>query len=158
MKPPRVSIATLMAAVMLIAIDCAALRLLRTDKSVVAVAFSGILPMASLLAGGLVLLVRGLWRQGECHPFLVGFEAFGVAALGLCFAWYALAFDSLVAYADAALTPLDAGMPEWQYTSALSVALTWPQLLVASAGGWLTCRIGIVLARRGGGLRPGESA
>src|SRR5262249_2499982 len=125
MKPPRVSIATLMAAVMLVAVDCAAMRLLRTDKSVVAVAFSGVLPMASLLAGGVVLLVRALWRQGACHPFLVGFEAFGVAALGLYLAWYALAFDSLVAYADTLLTPLDVETPEWLYTSALSVALTW---------------------------------
>ena len=135
MKPPRVSIATLMAAVMLIAIDCAVLRSLRTDTSFVAVASSGILPMASLLAGGLVLLVRGLWWRGECHPFLVGFEAFGVAALGLYVAWYMLAVESLAAYVEAVLSPLDARTPGWLSTSALSVALTWPQLLLASVGG-----------------------
>jgi hypothetical protein len=146
-----------MGAVMLAAFDCAVLRWLLVNLPSHGELIFGILPMANFLAGSLVILVRGMWRRGECHAFLVGFVAFGTAAMGLYVAWYALAYGSLVAYVEAALSPLDTQAPQWLLNSAVLVAMTWPQVLLASVGGWLTYRLGIVVARRSSDFQPGET-
>jgi hypothetical protein len=149
-KLPRVSIAGLMGAVMVAALDCSVMRWLSSaDSPYDADASLGILPMASLLVIGLLLMIRELWRRGECRPFLAGFEAFGAAAVTLYLAWYALAPESLGNCVEVVLSFLDAEAPEWAYLSGLTVTLSGPELLIASAGGWLTSRLGIVVARRG---------
>ena len=77
----RVTIVGAMALVALAAADCLALRWLfvRGSRSVLLV--SGLLPLINVLAVTGLLGLRGLAARGRCPSFLLGFQAFGWAAV-----------------------------------------------------------------------------
>jgi hypothetical protein len=149
MRPPRFSIAVLMGAVLIAALDALLFRALIDDQtgSAAKVAIVGILPMATILLVGLLLMTRRGMRRAGDRPSLIGFEVYGWAAVFL-FAVGALIWpDSMMAYVEVVLSaliwligdtssleryPIVAGALE---IGALAIALTAPQLLLALLGG-----------------------
>ena len=81
MKAPRFRIAWIMVAVAIAALDFGAIRaLLGLESKISNTLLLGVLPMANLLAGG-ILIGR---QHPEYRPFLRGFVAFGAMASALC--------------------------------------------------------------------------
>lgn len=79
MKTPRVRISRLMATIALIALGFSGLRILSSARSPFNdLAIVGVVPMAIILSDGVLGLMG--WRD---RPFLLGFVAFGAAALTL---------------------------------------------------------------------------
>jgi hypothetical protein len=82
MKIPRVSITSVMAAVVVVAIDCMTIQSvdlhLDPPTRILTLIVLGALPMANVLAIGITLLIRG---RGQSRPFLMGFDAAGAVAL-----------------------------------------------------------------------------
>ena len=97
MRHFRFSISALMAVVLLVALDCMAFNTLLhptvlCQRQSIGVVFVGALPMANILAIGLIRLLTKRNRPGRTRPFLVGFEVFGGVALVVLLAstWLAL--------------------------------------------------------------------
>jgi hypothetical protein len=161
-KLPRVSIATLIAVVVLLAVDCALLRnpFGGTDAAMMTLCT---LPMGNLLLFGLyVSYVRS--RRGERTLFLLGFELFGWAAV------FALLYacNAFTAQLDVLLLPVYVPVREVFMDNlpfelmrsvdptfvvahkistamgllAVSMVLTALCSLVAFAGGWTFYRLG----------------
>ena len=108
MKRLRISISTLMTLMAILATVWASMRaMLRLSDSGQAEAFAlGVPPMVGVLACGLLPLIRGLRRRGQCPPSLVGFEVFGVLGLLLyltCAVWFP---EWIGRYLDITLSPL----------------------------------------------------
>src|SRR3954467_10745192 len=84
MKRFRFSISALMAVVLLVALDCMAFDTLLNrplfERNLSDVVFFGALPMANIVAIGLIRLLTERNRRGRTRPFLVGFERFGGVA------------------------------------------------------------------------------
>ncbi len=156
----RFSLSGLMAAVLIVGADVAALRAVmiahrwvETNHGSWAVAgFAvGVLPMASLLVFfGLGQLVR-LVRRGERSSFQVGFQFFGWVAVSVFVATSAIDPGWIVSYEQSAeswatpmLGPCAAHLPIGIYTvvwfAFVAVVFTAPELLVATVGGWLVGR------------------
>lgn len=115
----------------------------------------GVPPMAGVLAIGLLLILRGLRRIGECSAFLVGFEVFGTVAL-LIFLTISIWSDGdlLLRYHEATLLSMSEFLGD--ESSRIAFLLGWPllllfpQLLLALVGGWLSQKLGtkLVIDRR----------
>jgi hypothetical protein len=94
----RFSISSLMAVVLVVALDCMAVNtfmvrpLFRANLSELIV--FGTLPMANILAIGLIRLWADRNGRGRTRPFLVGFEVCGWVTLLLFVACAVLATDS----------------------------------------------------------------
>jgi hypothetical protein len=78
MKPPRISIASLLAGIVIVSIG---LAILHADLANGTVCYGhflvvGVLQMACLLIWSMLRGIVGLIRRGECSPFLVGFELY----------------------------------------------------------------------------------
>ena len=141
MKWFRFSISSLMAVVLVVALDCMAINmlivrlLLRPNLSELIV--FGALPMANILAVGLLRLWADRKGRGQTRPFLVGFEVCGWVTLFVFVTCAVLATDSLhdgVGYLlrSAKLTPGD----RFFLICAVAILLV-PQFALASVGGWL---------------------
>jgi hypothetical protein len=179
MRVPRLSIAWLMLAVIVLAADCALLRAALTafgGSASIPVFLIGAVPVADALAVGLLLIGLRLRRDGRAGPFLCGFVAAGMAAALL----YALAFilgpEAVMAAARELLRPVfdvlsRASLP-WNdripvgvgqvvgiaiEVGAIFLVFSTPQLLLAVLGGWAARRLGIGLVRcpPGAPSRPG---
>jgi hypothetical protein len=141
----RFSISTLMAVVLVIAVNLAAGGPFYgpSGMEMLSLLSSGALPMASILALGLVLLMKQpSGRIGGRH-FLAGFEAFGVTALFLYIASARLFFDTIHQFlGDQLKRIIWPGRPLFSW--GLMVLCLSPQLLVALLGGWLNARYRIV--------------
>ncbi len=142
MKLPRVSILAIMAAVVVLAVDCLAVRTVEARgpfvgpfDSLVCVA----LPMANVLSIGLALWLRGPGRR----PFLRGFVIVGAIALGAVIAdvvsgtyWVENRAEAilgpLLKGIDGDKTPVLAAIVEFGAPAAL---ILLPQLLIAVLGG-----------------------
>jgi hypothetical protein len=178
MKRPRISLGLLMAVVVLVAVDFAAIRSLLTSnvsiqiaiparspagnviQSVSPIVFAlGVIPMATVLLLCALMGLPGLFRDGTSSSFLFGFEVFGWASVFVFIACCALAtslvdayFRILVSKIEPAFIACLAGAPEWLvFLSALScvaVIFSLPELLLALIGGWLTRRLGITIVRQ----------
>jgi hypothetical protein len=147
MRRPRLSIARLMAVVLIIALDCAALR---AAFPVLDVAFLVVVPVLE------VGLFRMISRRGRVHPFWVGFEASGWAAV-LAYAtilrWpITRAFDVLLVAAIRFCTPRVPGVAhglDYLFRGdgillgllPLATLLGLPMLLPALIGGRLADRM-----------------
>jgi len=123
----------------------------------------GVPLLGGLLVAGFANVLWGLWRRGECHAFLVGFEAFGGAALLLyltVFVWTNGWSGLAVRYIEGILSPFDPVVTD--ETSAVAIAaaiVSLPMLSFALIGGVLTSRCGITLvaeSRRGAGRGPDD--
>jgi hypothetical protein len=146
MTTPRISVQSVMAAMIVIALDCVMVRAVESRPGLTTtlqLVIWGALPMANLLAVGLALLLR---ESGGRRPFLRGFVAFGAIALGAFVGCALLWRGWIVERLETILTPLVGAMdsdisPAWMAIVQLGVLpafLLLPQLLVALVGGVLT--------------------
>jgi hypothetical protein len=146
----RFPIAWLMATVALAALDLGAIRAALDDPGgpnfLLCMA---VLPMANLLAAGLVI---GHRHRGS-RQFLVGFEAFGAAALAFLIAAILSGEGWVWSYLDVIAGPLRAtlrptGGGKWGTFRLLvgrcflSIWATLPQLTFALTGGFLSRMVG----------------
>ena len=157
MRPPRFSIAALMALTAVVAVDCLLNRLAWHPWNATGILFFfGGLPMFNILAIGLLFLTRKM-RRGESATFLVGFEVVG---------WFLLLLSGWAAgvVADEAvdilgrftlpLMPLAGVAPPLGLAVAqglVMVMLTVPLVIVATAGGLVNRRYRIRIERRAPG-------
>ena len=143
MKLPRFSMMTLLAVIIIVALDCTAFRAFGSRPEALTRPYFLIvpctLPLVNILAVAVGILLR--FRQ-RMNPFLLGFCVAG---------WLALIASALVFYA--AITALDSWLSGTELESWLMASETrevialfgaipslflTPQLLVAFIGGWLT--------------------
>jgi len=154
---PNVSIATLMGAVVILAVDIALLRDgFRDDHAIFYIL--GLAPMANLVMAVTIAEAARVGRRGEGQPFWTGFACFGGMAM--------LAASSYVV-----LTRSD---PGWQVLRMLwvllgetnyemvigpvpvlqiaisSLYMTLPQLTLALFGGWLFRKFRLVIVQHAG--------
>ena len=156
MRFPRISVRIVMAACVVIAFDCMALRSVRSRPAEMILPFNlivfGGLPMMNLLLAGLVPTSRG---RGVSWPSRQGFQVGGVLALatflGLALlrpGWILAAVEPIAAFL---LDPLESiSPPAWVEGVVLAISsalLVLPQLLLALAGGL----VGWMLRSGGGG-------
>ena len=144
MKCFRFSISSLMAVVLLVALNCMAINMFLGrplfPSSLLELIFFGALPMANLLAIGLYRLWTERNGQGRTRLFLVGFEVFGGVALLLFFVCTWVAPDSLHDGVGDFLGSLSLGPGGPLFLAGAVVILLLPQLALASVGGWLVSR------------------
>lgn len=171
MRTPRLTMASMMIASALIALNFAFIRMVvradwngRLPVSTYAPAvLIGSLPLVNVLAIGLIAVVRQVARRGECGPFLFGALTTGIAVV-LATGWVLVAHDDLVrGYIDGI-----SGMMErllmavgrsWgslgasfavyaiEITCCVAAIAPW-QLIPVWLGGRLNRRIGLVIARQ----------
>jgi hypothetical protein len=136
----RCPIAGMMAVVALAALDCAAVRSPLSGRPLTeTLLLLGGLPMANVLAFGLLPLLLERPGRGACRPCLVGFETVGWSVLLLyasCAFYHPEALRGGVVRALASLSAL--GNPA--FLAAAAAALLSPQLSLALLGGWLNRR------------------
>ena len=166
MRRPRVRLGSLLAFVAIVACDLA-FTLTVIDAGMIGsyshgeigptVFVLGVPLMAGLLVGYFLVMLCGLWRRGESHPFLVGFEVFGWAALFLylaCFVWTDGWSDLVPRYIGGVLSPLNAAAMEETSKAlradhsglALAAAIvSLPMLIAALFGGMLSSRFRITV-------------
>jgi hypothetical protein len=141
MKSPRISISGLMALVLIVALDFGAYRAFQ-DGSALGRDLSdlivfGALPMANLLAVGLMPFFTSRPDRGGRSPALVGFEVFGVAGLLVFLGCSLLATHTIHEGVGDVLQPLGL-RPGGPIFLAWAVALLLlPQLTLALLGGLL---------------------
>ncbi len=159
MRRPHISIAGLMVAVAVVAVDVAVCRRLYLDPvdgDLEMFYALGILPMASLLVLFGAFAVPDRRRGGRLAPFVFGFEAVGWTVLLLFISWYSLGrftvdryrFPIQVAIMRPFIPALDQAPPwVWVYfaNGIGSLVLTAPQLLLALFGGWLARRLKLTI-------------
>jgi hypothetical protein len=157
MKRLRISIAALMAAVAIVAIDVAVWRSVDLNKANGESVFmycAGVLPMASLLILVGLVSTPNLVRGRGLMPFVFGFEAAGWAIVFAFISWYSLATETVLGYASAIaasirpfISPSVEQAPEWfRFFAELAfgaLLFSLPQLAVALIGGLLASKFGI---------------
>jgi hypothetical protein len=99
-----------------------------------------VLPMANILAGGLLLAIL----RPRSRPFLRGFELFGVMAIALVVAGVILNETMLLSYINLSIAievamfgPPSPTGPNGLSFCILSLWASWPQLVFAVMGGFL---------------------
>lgn len=163
LRRPRLRVAWVMAFIAFVALNFGAGRALsdlarlqpdREGQSICAALALGTLPMANILAFGLLIA----HRCRRCRPFLIGFEAFGVVALGL-YLIAAILFtrEVFLPYFSLTLKVVESifgpptGMTTAKALAIMPVAIAvqvLPQLTLALVGGSLTL-VGDSLLRGG---------
>jgi hypothetical protein len=154
MKMPRITIAWMMAIIVVAAIDLAAIRALYLTKSVIgALIVFGSMPMASILVLGVPSVVKGPSGRGKIHPFLIGFESVGWTVL-LVYTGSAILYPEFVGELVQRLLesfglPLVSGTNPLVLFCVVLIPLL-PQLALALVGGWLNqlFKIRITIERR----------
>jgi hypothetical protein len=169
MNLPRFSIAWIMAMIVIVAIDLAAIRALDGTSTVIGGLIAiGSVPMAGLLLLGLPSLIWGSSGRGESRLLLAGFEGIGWTTL-LAYTGSAILLpesvaagtasiaEALVSVAEALLKVLGLDTvvgfnPAWPWFGLLLplLILLLPQLVIALIGGWLNHRfeIRMIIKRR----------
>jgi hypothetical protein len=159
MGRPRVTIFGLMTVVLIVATNCAVLRLFPLDTdNPNGLLVAGLVPMVNLLAIGLWRMVA---RRVEPGPARVGAQVVGWGALAVavaCFLGFPRLFESYIGWIESAVDPL-ARRAGLDYDSALSSYVVVPALLttffslpllaLAGIGGWVHGRYKVVIVRRG---------
>jgi hypothetical protein len=155
MKWYRFSISSLMAVVLVVALDCMALNMLIV-RPLFRVPLSelillGALPMANILTIGLLRLWADRKGWGRTRPFLVGFEVCGWVTLLVFVTCAVLATDSFHdVVGDILRSCLSPENPLFLILAV--VILLLPQLALAVVGGWLIknyrIEVKIVVQRR----------
>jgi hypothetical protein len=141
MKWFRFSISSLMVVVLVVALDCMAVnllivrRLLRIPLSELVLV--GALPMANILAIGLLRLWAYRNGRGRTRPLLVGFEVCGWVTLLVFVTCAVLATDSLHDGVGDILRSLSLRPENPLFLIGAVAILLLPQLALASFGGWL---------------------
>jgi hypothetical protein len=150
----RFSISSLMAVVLVVALDCMAINMLIVRR-VFRIPLSeliviGALPMATILAIGLLRLWADRKGRGRTRPLLVGFEVCGWVTLLLFSTCAVLATDSLHDGVGDILHYLSVRPGDPLFLIGAVAILLVPQLALAFVGGWLikNYTIKIVVQRR----------
>jgi hypothetical protein len=147
-KIPRLTISGLMALILLVAFDFATARALlggssfRPDFAELVV--FGALPMANILAIGLIGILKSRREHGAIRPGLVGFEVGGIAALVL-FLCIAYGFTSAIHRGVGGMLGAMNLRPGPISAPIASALILLPQVALASLGGWLGRRYKIRL-------------
>jgi hypothetical protein len=137
MKLPRSSIAGLMTLVAFVAANCAIVKTIMARPSVWNEVFIfGALPMANLLAFGLLPWLRRSPDRSRFGGFRVGFEICGWVATA-AFLVLSLRFTDQFFVAPQQLGSYLALKPGLGLVSCALVTFVGPQLAVAVLGGWL---------------------
>jgi hypothetical protein len=154
MKSYRISMAMLMGAVAVAAVDFWVIRSVEMSSVMQFFFATGAMPVASLLIVIGLVSVPQLLRSGEISPFVIGFEAAGWMAVFGFIAWYSVAPE----YAADCVQPIAEAIrpPRATHFRALSdlpglllefgviaTLFSLPQLLLALLGGWLAHRVGL---------------
>jgi hypothetical protein len=153
-KIPRFRLVWVMVAVVIAALDFAAIRaVLDSSSNWSEILLVGILPMSNVLAVGLLM---GQRRPGST-PFLLGFETFGAMALA---SYVALSRSfpgpgPMHSYVSIVIDPVVAIIPHDRpfvfvpiACSVVVVMLGLPQLAFALIGGFLSRRYKVTITRR----------
>lgn len=152
MKPPRISIAMMMGAVIIAALGMLAYQIYH--EYVI-----GVVPMACLLAFGLLVVASDVRRRGYCHPFLFGIELAGWGALFAGASFMVINLESgqrPLARIDT-LTQWYVGPTRWndgfsyeEYDILIFHTLVFliPEVVIAMIGGWIATALGVTIARR----------
>ena len=162
MNLPRFSIAWIMAIIVVVAIDFAAIRALSGTGTLVGGLIAiGSLPMAGILMLGIPSLIKGLSGRGKIRPFLNGFEGVGWTMLFVYTGSAILFPESIAGQFQSVLISLvkvmgwdvaDTSDASWQlfWLFVVILILLLPQLVIALIGGWLNQRfeIRITIKRR----------
>jgi hypothetical protein len=160
---PRFRIARLMVFVAIVALNFAAYRACYFDLPTALTANQfefltwGALPMVNILAVGIVIG----HRRREYRPFLLGFEAFGAAALVLYLAYIAVWLFTdyqwpVRPFVVMVLNPLRKLVGYFEspalnaifYRSVVAVLMSLPQVAFAVIGGFLSRKCRLILTRR----------
>jgi hypothetical protein len=140
MKIPRFSISGLMAVVLIVALDFGACKALLGGPLFVPdlsdLIVFGALPMANILAIGLIPFLTARTHDGGRRPALVGFEVFGVVALLLYIGCSLLATRTIHDGVGDLLRAMHL-QPEPVFLVGASALLTLPQVALAFLGGRL---------------------
>jgi hypothetical protein len=152
MKSPQISIGGSAAGIGVAAIGLAILQWdLSSTKFLINhhIFVISVMPMTCLLVWGLMIGCVGLIRRGEYHPFLVGFEVFGWAALFVTLAYDASAdqygINRLVLVAPLARRVLGIEALKFRDMRVIIFHMTifcLPTLAFALCGGWVSQRLG----------------
>jgi hypothetical protein len=144
-KAPRLRIALVMLIIAIAGLNFGAIRAVsnpgRTSLFLLCLV---VLPMANILAGGLLLAIL----RPSSRPFLRGFELFGVIAIALVVAGVTLNESILLSYLNlsifidvAMFGPPSSTGPNGLSFCILSLWAIWPQLVFAGIGGLLFSKI-----------------
>ena len=116
----------------------------------------GVLPMATILAYGILGGGLDLAAGRPTRRHLVGFQAAGWASILIYLAWCATAYDWrdrplrwLGDLTSRALGGRGFGFDDPGIMAAHMAAFLAPELAAAALGGWMGSRLGIVLSRQG---------
>jgi hypothetical protein len=146
MTLPRFSISTLMAVVLVVAMNLAAANVYYGPPEMAwpdLINF-GARPMASILAVGLLALLGNRSERPGGRQYLVGFEVFGVVAL-FCYFACARIFTLAIHEGAGDLLKLYISTGSILFPWTLTVMLLLPQLLMALVGGWFNTRYCLTL-------------
>lgn len=160
MKLPRLSIAWIMAVIIVVAADLAAGRaLVRTGLLLGVLVAFGTLPMATMLVLGIPSLVRVSREPGKSRPFLMGFEAVGWAVLLAYTGGAVLSAESVAGsleWVGWVIEFIPVGLRDTILGEVLFMLLILlPQLAAAPMGGWLNRKFKVRISierRRASGL------
>jgi hypothetical protein len=132
--------AGLMAAALIIALDCAVARSPLSGRPLtVILLLLGGLPMGNVLVVGLLPLIRNLHARREQNPWLVGFEVAGWAGL-LLFASIAVYHPDPLRETIVQSLGSTRALGNHAFLATICSALLLPQLALALLGGWLNSR------------------
>jgi hypothetical protein len=143
-KLPRLTISSLMALVLLVAVDVWACKELEVGGPPLMADLSdlivfGALPMANVLAIGLYRILGPRPEHRRNRPALVGFEVGGLAALLVFLACSLSMTHSLHEGVGQVLKPIGLAPPGPVFLVCALILLVVPQVALALLGGWL-CR------------------
>ena len=154
---PRLTVRRLMVAVAILALNFGVIREhLRPESWVDELVVLGALPMAN------VLVFVGLLgiRSRRARAYTIGFEAFGMLSLSSYVAWVSLSSPwTIIHYLDTIFGPIGEfvrwACPGFDVPIGYGIAIVIfliPHALFGIAGGYLSAKLGAIVARRR--LRP----
>jgi hypothetical protein len=158
MRAFRVSVAGIMLAIALLAIDCAVVGTLKRVSDLdLQVAYLGALPMANLAVAGLAFAASRLARRGEVALPLVTFALVGGVAVLALIATATLAPYFFFEYLDLFVGSYR-GPRRWPAVLLAYGAMTPPLLIPPLIGGWATrgYRLRLVKGPEGDAIRTSD--
>jgi hypothetical protein len=157
MRAARLSIGRLMIAIAVVAGGLGVIQLDRQDRDFYRFWHEyviGVVPMACLLLFGLITCLHDLLGKGECHPFLVGFEAVGGVSLFSYASFLAVNYDNRYRTLARLMPVTSIFYPNGCAYADISVMtlhimmIFVPEVLLSLGGGLLCARLGMTVVRK----------
>jgi hypothetical protein len=152
MRMPRVRVSWAMIFIAIVALELAVLRAMMRFSSLSFTTTWQVQMVGVACQGVLTVLALGLlvgYRRRASRPFLVGFEAFGIAALILYIACVVSFSQELIPLFQTAVRPIVSLVADgptistgtvWLFAGIVECAISLPLLAFAALGGFLTHR------------------